>query len=162
MAPGCSSRSPSIERHLCVLLALCLAAAAPLHAQTLSNNSALSFGSFTAAGGGTITVNASGGRSKTGAVLLSSQGAVASPAQFTITGTASAVVTFTVPANGTVTLSDGTHTMSVDLFTTNPMPTGTLGGGGTLIVGIGATLTVNNSQAPGNYTGSFNLTVDYQ
>ena len=159
MAPCCSSRSPSIER--AVLALLCLATA-PLHAQMLSNNSALSFGSFTAAGGGTITVSASGGRSKTGAVLLSNQGTVAGPAQFTLTGTTSAVVTFTVPADGTVTLSDGSHSMSVDLFSTSPAPTGTIGGGGTLLVGIGATLTVGNGQAPGNYTGSFNLTVNYQ
>jgi len=162
MAPWCSSRSPSIEQAALLGALLLCGAAVPVSAQTLTNNSALTFGSFTASGGGTVIVNASGGRSKTGAVVLSNQGAVASPAQFTVTGTAGFVVTFTVPANGVVTLSDGTHNMAVDFFTTSPTPTGTLSGGGSLIVGIGATLTVSNSQAPGNYTGNFNLTVDYQ
>ncbi len=159
MAPCCSSRSTSIERGRLCAAALCLAAA-PLHAQTLSNSSALSFGSFTASGGGTITVNAGGGRSKTGSVVLSNQGAPASPAQFTVTGTNGATFTATLPANGTVLLSDGTHTMSVDIFTISPALQNTLSGG-SLMIGIGATLTVNSAQAPGNYTGSFNLTVDY-
>lgn len=157
MAPWCSSRLPSIERGAC-LLALWLAAA-PLHAQT-ATSTALSFGSFTAGAGGTITVNASGGRSKTGSVVLSNQGAVASPAQFTVTGTNGATFTTTLPGDGIVQLSDGTHTMSVDLFTISPALQNTLSGG-TAMISVGATLTVNSGQAPGNYTGSFNITLEY-
>ena len=43
-----------------------------------------------------------------------------------------------------------------------PATSGMLSGGGTLTVSVGATLTVGNAQTPGSYSGSFNVTVNYQ
>ena len=160
MAPYCSSRLPSIERLGRLGALLLCGAAAPAWAQTLSNNTALSFGSFSAGSGGTVTVNAGGGRIKTGSVVLSSQG-TSSPAQFTFTGTPGNTVVYTLPGDGSIQLTNGPYTMAVDLFTASPGPTGMLSGS-SLLISIGATLTVNNLQAPGTYTGSFPLIVDYQ
>lgn len=144
-------------------LALLLATSAATQAQTLTNNSPLSFGSFTAGAGGSVTVAPGGGRSKAGAVILVNQGVPAAAAQFTISGTPSAMFDITLPANGTVLLSDGASgSMAVNNFTSSPSGSGMLSGGGTQTINVGATLTVGGAQAPGGYSGSFNVTVNYQ
>ncbi|MBV8503755.1 MAG: DUF4402 domain-containing protein [Paucibacter sp.] len=151
------SRSPSIEAAALLSLLLVSAGAA---AQSISNSSSLSFGAFAAGNGGTITVSTLGARSQSGGVVLASSGSSASAAQIIVSGTASASVAFTLPANGTVVLSDGSHTMALNNFVSNPSGSGILGGG-TLMLAIGASLSVSPSQVPGNYTGSFDVTVDY-
>ncbi|HEY4082967.1 MAG TPA: DUF4402 domain-containing protein [Burkholderiaceae bacterium] len=157
---SCSSRSPSTEARLLVALLLGLAAQAA-SAQSLTSTTPLSFGSFTAGTGGSITLTSGGGRSKTGGVILVNQGALATAAQFTMTGTANATFAITLPADGTVTLDNGANHMAINVFVSNPSLTGTLSGGGTQVISVGATLTVGNSQVAGNYTGAFNVTVDY-
>ena len=152
------SRSHSIEAAALSLL-LC-GGSLSAGAQTVTNNTNLSFGSFTAGSGGTVAVNAVGVRSKTGGVVLANQ-SMGSAAQFTIAGTNSAVVTITLPTDGTVLLSDGSNTMALTGFVSNPNATGTLSGGGTLTISVGAVLNVNAAQPPGTYTGSFNVTVNY-
>lgn len=131
-------------------------------AQSLTPNTPLSFGSFTAGGaGGSISVTSGGGRSRTGTVVLASQGVPAAAAQLNVSGTASATFAITLPADGVVTLSDGSHTMALNGFVSSPSLTGALSGGGTAVISVGATLTVNPSQAPGSYSGSFDVTLNY-
>lgn len=142
-------------------LALCVNAAG-LHAQSVSNTGALSFGSFAAGSGGTVSVAANGARSKTGGVMLVGQGEVASPAQFVVTGTPNASFGLTLPADGTVVLSDGSHTMALGNFSSSPGPTGVLPVGGTQLVRVGARLTVGSSQISGSYSGAFSLVVNYE
>jgi hypothetical protein len=144
------------------VLALLLAGMAA-QAQTLGNSGALSFGSFTAGAGGTITVSPAGARMKTGSVILVNQGGSASAAQFTVSGTPNAAYSISVPLDGTVLLSDGAAgSMALNGFTSTPSATGVLSGGGTAQVNVGATLTVANGQAPGSYSGSFGVTVNYE
>lgn len=147
-----------------LLIPLALAAATALvQAQSISNTTALSFGAFTAGSGGTVKVDSAGLRTKTGMVMLVNQGGSASVAQFTVSGTSNATYSITLPADGSVVLTDGgSNTMTLNLFTSNPLPgSGLLSAGGTQLVSIGATLTVGSSQVPGSYTGSFNITVNY-
>lgn len=123
----------------------------------------MSFGSFSAGGGGTVSVSASGARSKTGGVLLSGQGPLSTAAQFSLSGTPGANVVISLPPDGTTQLDDGNgHTMTLNSFVSNPGPVGTLSGGGTLLLSVGATLTVGNLQAPGSYSGFFTVTVNYE
>jgi len=154
-------RRPSTA--LSLLLGLCATATSP--AQTPTNTTALSFGAFVAATGGTVTVTAGGARSRTGSVILVNQGGVVTAAQFTVTGTGGATFTITLPADGTLFLSDGASgSMALNSFSSSPPATasaGLLSGGGTATISVGATLTVSNAQAPGNYSGSFNVTVNY-
>lgn len=130
----------------------------------LDNNNNLNFGKFVPGTGGTISVNAAGGRSVTGAILPLSNPAPGA-ARFNVTGDVNASYSITLPSNGTVILSDGaTHTMAVDNFVSTPaagVGTGNLGGGGSQQLSVGATLTVANGQVAGNYTANFNVTVDY-
>ncbi|RZJ10617.1 MAG: DUF4402 domain-containing protein [Rubrivivax sp.] len=132
-------------------------------AQTLGNTGALSFGSFTAGAGGTITVSPAGARVKAGSVILVNQGGGASAAQFTVSGTPSAAYSISLPMDGTVFLSDGASgSMALNGFTSSPSVSGVLSGGGTQQVNVGATLTVASSQAPGSYSGNFSVTVNYE
>ncbi|GEJ57364.1 DUF4402 domain-containing protein [Anaeromyxobacter diazotrophicus] len=119
----------------------------------------LEFGKLVAGTGGTVAVSVAGARTPSGGVI-----ALASPAPraatFTVTGDSGAAYTVTLPADGSVTLSDGAlHTMAVDSFTSDT--TGTITGGSVTLT-VGATLTVGNGQAQGAYTGTFPVSVDYQ
>ncbi|MGM9480993.1 DUF4402 domain-containing protein [Roseateles sp. NT4] len=132
-------------------------------AQTLTNNVALSFGAFTAGSGGSITVAPGGGRMKTGSVILVNQAGTASAAQFTISGTPNAVFTISLPIDGSTFLTDGgSGSMALNSFSSSPSVTGVLSGGGTQTINVGATLSVGNLQGTGSYSGSFNVTVNYQ
>lgn len=145
-----------------VLAAACFFATPAVQAQTIASTSGLSFGSFVASTGGTIAVSASGGRSKTGSVILLTQGGGSTAAQFTVSSTAAAIYTITLPADGTVALVDDSgHSMALNGFVSYPSATGTLSGGGTQMLSVGATLSVNNAQARGSYSGSFPVTVHY-
>lgn len=137
---------------------------------TLTADVALEFGKLavSASTGGTVVLTPAAVTtvSSTGGVSLMS-GTTRTSGKYTVGGTASYVYTITVPANGTVTISDGaSHSMAVSnfQFTSIASPTGT---GGTLTAGgtdnfyVGATLTVGAAQAVGKYTGSFNVSVNY-
>lgn len=134
--------------------------ASAAQAQTLSQNVGLSFGSFVANTGGSIAVNAFSGRSKTGGLFLMPQSS-GTAAQFTVSGTADAIYAITLPADGTVFLSSGSHSMAINGFTSFPSATGKLSLGGTQTLNVGATLTVRSAQAPGSYIGSFPVTLNY-
>ena len=70
----------------------------------------------------------------------------------------------TLPTNGTVNITTGTatapETMAVSTFTSDPSGTGTLTAGAQTL-GVGATITTVASQVAGAYTGTFNVSVDY-
>ena len=147
---------------MAVVVAACLSCPPAAQAQTIASTGGLSFGSFVASTGGTIAVAPSGGRSKTGSVILLAQGGGSTPAQFTVSGTAAATYAITLPADGTVVLIDDSgHSMALNRFVSYPSATGTLSGGGTQMLSVGATLAVNNAQARGSYSGSFPVTVHY-
>ncbi|MDQ2736172.1 MAG: DUF4402 domain-containing protein [Pseudomonadota bacterium] len=137
-------------------------AGAPLPAasQSISTVSAMSFGNFIAGSGGTITVSPGGARSQSGGVVLVGQGSTYSAASFRVSGTSNATYTITLPVDHTVMLADGGNTMGLNGFISIP-PTGTLSGSGLQTILVGATLAVGNAQAPGNYTGTFSVTVNY-
>lgn len=145
-----------------ILLIALACAAGTTSAQTIGSVTNLSFGSFLAGGGGSVVIGSGGARTQTGGVLLVGQGSGAAAAQFNVVGTANATYSITLPLNNTVVLSDGNgNTMTVNSFVSSPAATGTLSGGGNQTVRVGATLIVGPSQAPGNYAGSFNITVNY-
>lgn len=149
---------PAWARRSVLLAVSLLTTTAPAWAG-ISKTVDLAFGSFVASSGGTVTVASNGGRSKGGSVLLVVQGTSAAAATFVFTGTGT-TYTITLPANDTVTLTDGGHTMAVNNFTSSLGTTGAVTGSSQTLQ-IGATLTVGNAQAPGSYTGSFAVSVDY-
>ena len=128
---------------------------------SISKTADLRFGKFSALTGGTIVMSDAGSRSATGAVVLSSTDA-GGAASFSVSGDPNATYAITLPASTTITHTvDNTKTMTVDTFTSNPSGTGTLSAGGSQAISVGATLTVGNAQTVGSYTGTFDVSVEY-
>lgn len=126
----------------------------------ITKNADLRFGKFSAGTGGTVVMATAGSRSKTGAVMLSALDA-GGAASFAVTGDTTATYAITLPSTAvTITRTGFTETMSVGTFVSNPSGTGTLTAGAQTLL-VGGTLTVASAQVAGAYTGSFNVTVDY-
>jgi hypothetical protein len=123
----------------------------------------LRFGSFsTSAASQTVTINATTGtRTSSGALLATS---TVGRATFNVTGSGVLTYAITLPTNGTVNITTGTatapETMAVSNFTSDPSGTGALTAGAQTL-GVGATITTVGSQVAGAYTGTFNVSVEY-
>lgn len=127
----------------------------PLAIQKVYN---LQFGSVAAGSiDGTVVMSPAGVRTASGGVTLSNvnHGTAAS---FSVTGDSNATYAITLPAS--VVLSNGSNTMVVDTFTSEPSGTGQLSSGSQTLR-VGATLHVAADQAPGSYEGTFEVSVSY-
>lgn len=142
-------------------LACAAATASTGWAQALVANQPLAFGSFApGVSSGTVTVSAAGVRNSGGGVFLVPSGS-GSVASYTVSGTSSATYAVTLPSNGVVVLTSGPNSMAVNNFASSPVGAGLIGGGGTQTLTVGATLSVGSNQATGSYSGSFNVTAEY-
>ena len=113
---------------------------------------------------GTVVLAPAGTRTTGGAggvTLPSTTGTVAG-ADFTVSGQASYTYAITLPTTATLT-DGGSHTMTVNGFTSIPSSTVTLSTGGTQDLKVGATLNVAAAQAAGTYTNATGVpvTVNY-
>lgn len=137
------------------------ATAEVLSTLAVSADSALDFGQIAANTGGSVTVNADSTVSKTGDLVSTGTRA---PAIFTVVGSKGASVIVTLPTSAaTLTRSGGTETMSLSGWNSNP------NGGfqldattGAATFAVGGTLTVDNAQVAGVYSGTFDVSVEYQ
>jgi len=111
---------------------------------------------------GTVVLASTGTRTKTGGVTLPLIAGTVSAAKFTVTGLAATTYSISFD-NPSIVLTSGGNTMTVNAFTSNPTPTGTLSAGGTQDILVGATLNVTGSQPAGLYTNATDLkvTVNY-
>jgi len=143
------------------------AAATILTPIAISNTIDMDFGNLASSGTtGTCVLATDNSRSTTGGVTTMA-GGTPTAASFTVTGVAAATYTITLPA-GATTVSDGTNTMTIDTWASNPSGTGTLTGGTSTLL-VGATLNVGINQPGGVYntsnvlgSGEFTVTVNYQ
>ena len=127
---------------------------------TLLKNVDLNFGDvIPSASAGTVVVDPAGARTFSGGVTLGS-GATVKAASFTVGGEPSATYAITLPA-AAITITNGAVNMTVGLFTSSPVTTGTLTGAGVQTLTVGGTLIVGASQATGSYTGTFDVMVTY-
>ena len=163
-----------VRRNRFTLLAsiaiLVLLAAGARHASAqqqivLNNTRGLDFGRFVAGSGGTIILSPTGVRSRTGGVVLLNS-ANAGQAAFNVgrsnrNGNNAKAIVISLPPNGATRLTNGVNSMAVGTFVSTPDTLTSLPAGGTTL-SIGATLIVAPNQAPGNYSGTFSLTVNYQ
>jgi len=144
-----------------------------LVAMTLTQNSALSFGSnlMTSTAGGTVILPSSSlTRTYTGGVATSAATPSASNASYSVTG--NALETYALVLETTVTVTHtsattGTRVMDITDMTARfngesaDAITSTLASDGTDSFSLGGTLTVNADQVGGQYAGTFDVTVDY-
>ena len=163
----CVKNASSARQALFAFAAFMIALALPdARAQqvVLTNARGLDFGRFVAAGGGSVTLSPAGLRTRSGAVvLLTSPNAGQAVFNVSRNGSAGAnrAVSITLPANGSTRLTSGANSMAVGSFFSSPATLPSIPNGGTTLA-IGATLSVAPNQAPGTYSGSFSLIVNFQ
>jgi hypothetical protein len=125
----------------------------------------MNFGNVvTSAATGTVILAPAGTRvAAGGASILVAQPGTVTAATFTVGGTAGFTYAITLPASVTIDDAGPGAAMTVDAFTSTPTPTGTIGGGGTDALSVGATLNVGANQVAGVYTTAapFTVTVNY-
>ncbi|MEI8204032.1 MAG: DUF4402 domain-containing protein [Bacteroidota bacterium] len=134
---------------------------------SLTENSPMHFGTITVNGSsGTVVVNTSGVRSKTGGVTLQSIAPLMSLATYTVGGEAGRTYAINLPT--TISVSNGTSSMTIGTLLAKSVSgsishtaTGTIGSGGTEQFVIGGTLNVAGGQEVGIYEGTFPLSVVY-
>ncbi len=107
---------------------------------------------------GTVVESTGGAKTVTGGAF--DFGGVDRAAQFQVeTDTPGESLTCTLP--GSITVTSGGNSMTVDTFTTNPLLSNIMPSGQDKIdVDIGATVHLAAGQAAGNYSGSFMFTCD--
>jgi hypothetical protein len=129
---------------------------------TISEEAELNFGDIVPSEDlGTVVIAPAGVRSFTGGVtLLNGYLTVHSAAEFSVTGDNNKTFIITLPNNTEIKLSkaDG-EDMDVTNFTHNSTLTTDVNGDASF--NVGATLNVNADQAPGLYTGAYDVTVAY-
>jgi hypothetical protein len=127
----------------------------------VSDGSKLDFGTIAYNGAGTVTVDTAGSAVRTCSANLVCSG-TPDNAGFNVTGGASQNVGVTPPP-ASITISNGTNTMTVDSFTSSLVGwTGNLGVGGAFSFNVGGTLHVAGTESAGLYTGNFSVSVAYQ
>jgi hypothetical protein len=136
------------------------ASATVIQPLTITQTQAMDFGKLVmnsaANAAGTVVVAPNNGRTQTGGVDLVSSTPTAGIVS--VVGQSGSTYTVTLPASA-VSLSDGTHTMSVDTFNSSDTLATV---SGTNSIHIGATLHAAQNQAAGAYTGSFTVTAAYE
>lgn len=123
-----------------------------------NSGAALSFGTFTAGTGGSVSVTAAGVGTPSGDVAIVAGSSYAADA-FTVTG--SGTRTFNIATSSGNTVSTGGATPATMPFTLTALPSASLVGG-TYTLNVGGTLNVASGQAAGAYTGTYTVTVTYQ
>jgi len=137
------------------------AAAVIIAPLSITNTAGLHFGTIMrSAALGPVTVATDGTRSSTGGGTLSALAPLHSVATFDLEGESGNDVIITLPASTTIT--NGTQTMLVDNFVSDPDDTNPVTLGGTpTVLSVGATLNVAANQASGTYTGTFDVSINY-
>ena len=127
-----------------------------LKSLTITNASKLDFGTIVSGPtAGTVVISAAGARTCSGVTCSKTSTAAA----FDVTGSKSQIVNVTW--DNTVTLTNGTTTMTATLMT-NPGTQRTLdAAAGKATFAVGGSLAVAANQADGVYSGPFKVYVDY-
>jgi len=126
-----------------------------------ASGATLNFGQVVPYTGGTVIIApvTAGARSATGSVQAVAQSTYGSAA-FIVTGNGADTFSIGLPASVTLHGTASPNLITVDAFTSNPSTTGQLTAGTQTVI-IGATLEVGANQAADIYTGTFNVTVQY-
>jgi hypothetical protein len=128
-----------------------------VQAITITEDDALDFATIVpGAAASTVQISAAGART-CGAGLTCS--GTHSAGNFTASGTANQPVAFGVDAS--TTLTSGANSMSVTGLALSAA-TGTTDAGGDATFSVGGTLNVGANQAAGLYTGTYNVSANYQ
>lgn len=125
---------------------------------SLTNERALNFGVIAASSqDGTVTIDFNGTRTATNGITLPAQFTTESSAQFAVSGEENASFSITLPTS--VTIGSGASAMTITDFTEN---SDNVLSSEEETFEVGATLNVNENQAAGSYSTTFDVTVTYE
>ena len=139
-------------------------------ALSLSQNTPLHFGSMSIPTAPvSVILSTSNGRVATSPsnITLLAQSPVSENATYTVSGSDAATYAITLPANGVVSITNGTEHLDIVDFVAHTVSsgvdgnTGLLSASGTDSFTVGATIKLGNAQPYGSYTGTFGITVNY-
>lgn len=131
---------------------------------TLVNSTPLQFGAIAqTAAGGPVVIGVEGddadfSGNEGSEIPTSTQ----SRAKFDVTGDNLTTFSISLPSSTVLKNADESAQMTLDSFTTNGTSTGNIISGNSASFFVGATLHVGASQAVDSYTGSYNVTVQYE
>ena len=136
-----------------------------LSAIVLTAVNPLEFGGFTTTGIGTVVMPSTSSRSSTLLVTLVTTTVTPTPASYTVAGTGLATYSIVIPTASidvTNTTGGGAEKMAVTAMECSYVSKhSTFASNGTDAFTVGGTLTTLATQAPGVYTGTFDVTVAY-
>jgi hypothetical protein len=129
---------------------------------TLVKNTDLSFGNIASSGSvlGSVELTPAGNRIASGGATLPIVSGTVTAASFTATGLSGYTYAIMLPVDITLVHSLGLAVMLADNVNSTPNGTGTLTGG-TESIAVGATLNIDVSQMAGFYSGTFDVSVNY-
>lgn len=126
----------------------------------ISTGANLEFGKVAAGTGASVVrISTAGARSLVSGDATLVSGGTVQAASFNVTGEPSQGYDITLPVS--ITVASGADNMTVDTFVDSASGSSTLDGTGNDTFTVGADLTVGAGQNPGSYTGTFNVTVNY-
>lgn len=130
---------------------------------TLENSIPLNFGTIAqTVEGGTVTLSPLSDEATYSNIKSKINSSTETRASFDVTGEAGALFSIILPSSDvTLTRASGTETMTVGDFTTEASLTENTLTSGESSFHVGATLNVIANQVPGNYSGSYAVTVNY-
>jgi hypothetical protein len=132
-------------------------------AQTLHPTQDLAFGTFAVLAAGSVTVMPSGARVAQGSVVTINTTAAHAPAVFEVLGTPGHAYTVSLPSDHTVWLtSGGGQSVPLSGFRIEGTNLMVIGPSGRSVIQLGATLNAPSALPPGNYRGSFSLTINHE
>jgi hypothetical protein len=126
----------------------------------IDNDNNMSFGNISPGSeSGKIQVYPNGNRIATGGASIVKTECENGAASFKITGAPNTAYCISLP--GMTKLSSNNNEMMVSEFTSNQSAGATLNSNGESVIQIGASLDINPNQAPGYYSGNFDIIVAY-
>lgn len=129
----------------------------------ISKTQDLDFGSIAAASAADeVVMSPTGVRSATSGSVILIAAFPGEQAIFTVTGEPSYAFNITLPGDNDVTITSGANSMAVKTFISDPASPSSLDATGSATLNVGATLYVGATQAPGAYTGTFDVIVAYE
>ena len=130
---------------------------------SITENTQMEFGDVAGlvASDSTVNLTTAGGTSSSDGATVFGTGSTDAAGSFTVNGSGNLAYTISLPADSVVTLTGTGFPMDVDGFIHNAGGSPALAAG-TATFAVGATLTIPGGQTADAYSGSYDVTVNYQ
>lgn len=128
---------------------------------TITQSENMNFGTMLSSSAHNVTLDLADGRESTvDAMLVEDSANAPKSGKFVINNGGSGAVKATITLPDSTTVKNGSTNLTVDTFTSDFPSDGSIGVGNTTLK-VGATLHVTANAPAGDYTGTYNVTINY-